>query len=72
MSSTSFQEITLLGGPDGDIKDISSSGPSIMHIELSDEVLARIIDSTKNGKPPKIQLGSNSVSLLGDICDHVD
>jgi hypothetical protein len=72
MSTTSYQEITLHGGPDGEIKDFSSTGPSIMHIELSDEVLARIIESTKNGKPPKIQLGSNSVSYCRESWDLMD
>jgi hypothetical protein len=63
MSATTSQELFLHGGPTFDTMNASSSGPQIMQLEISDEVLEQLLDSARHGKAPSIHFGDHPVRI---------
>jgi hypothetical protein len=67
MSASISHELLLQGCPTFDTKDASSSRPQIMQLEISDEVLEQLLDSTKHGKQPAIHFGDHPVRTGGHV-----
>jgi hypothetical protein len=68
MSAIQSREVVLRGSPNVDrIANGLARNVQIMHLELSDDVLEQLLESTRKGKVPKMQFGPNPVSYSGRV-----
>jgi hypothetical protein len=61
MSVSTLEEFTLLGTPEFGTNDTSSSKVQLMHVEMSNDILEQLLESTRLGKVPKLQFGAHPV-----------
>jgi RNA polymerase II elongation factor ELL len=68
MSPSVPREILLHGSPDVDAKSASVAGLQVMHLEMTDDILEELLETSRNGKGPKIQFGSHPVRDIKVNC----
>lgn len=61
--SSQDSEIILQGFSSADVQDASAGGIQYMQLELTNEVLEQLLESTRLGTPPRIHFGPSQVRL---------